>query len=325
MRVIFSKKDQKKFLIRIFSEISIKEAAKLCNLSERTMRDWRRGKFSMDLDSLTKLCRKAKVKFPSNIELKNDYWYTSRGSYIGGKTVLKKYGRVGGDPKYRKKKWREWWEKIGKFNRPKCFIAKDIKVPQKSVELAEFVGIMIGDGGITKNQIVITLNSRSDKSYSVFIKKMIKRLFDTNPSILFKKNESVVNIVVSRIRLVSFCKSIGLNVGNKLKQNLDIPDWIKSNKKYAIVCIRGLIDTDGCIFNHCYTVNNHTYCYKKICFTSYSKSLICSVFRILNSIGLKSRIAHNKKEVWIDSQRDVKKYFICVGSHNPKHLKKYDK
>lgn len=325
MRVIFPKEKQKKFLVKIFEKISVKEAAELCNLSERTIRDWRREKFSVDLDSLKRLCKKTKITFPSDTKLKEDYWYVSRGSSVGGKEVLKKYGRIGGDPVYRKKKWREWWEKIGKFNPPKCFIAKDINVPQKNIELAEFAGIMIGDGGINKNQIVVTLNSISDKSYSLFVERMIEKLFNVEPSILLREDESVINIIVSRRRLVSFCRSIGLKVGNKLKQKLDVPGWIKEKKRYTTACIRGLIDTDGCVFDHCYKVNNRNYCYKKISFSSYSNSLIHSVFCMFRNIGLKPRITRNKKEVWIDSQEDIKKYFNYVGSHNPKHLKKYRK
>jgi ribosomal protein L39E len=325
MRVIFLKKEQRKFLNKIFEKISITETAELCNLSERTIRDWRREKFSIDLISLNKLCRKTKIAFPSNVKLKDDYWYVLRGSSVGGKVVLKRYGKIGGNEKHRKKKWREWWEKVGKFNLPKCFIAKEINVPQKDTELAEFVGIMIGDGGITKNQVVITLNAKNDRSYSLFVKKIIKKLFNEEPSIFTREDESVINIVVSRVRLVSFCKSIGLKVGDKLRQNLDIPNWIKMNKEYAVACVRGLVDTDGCVFSHCYKINGRTYCYKKISFTSYSYSLICSVFYILKRIGIKSRITHNKKELWIDSQENVKKYFNYIGFHNLKHLKKYEK
>ena len=321
MRVFFSKGAQNKFINKILSRISVKEAAKLCNLSERTIRDWRREKFLVNADTLRKLCRKTKIPFPSNIKLRDNYWYVAHGSSAGGKAVLKKYGRIGGDPEYRKKKWYEWWKKVGRFNPHQYFVTKDIAIPQKSAELAEFVGIMIGDGGITKKQVIVTLNRQTDKLYSIFVENLIEKLFEVRPSIYIKKDALAVSIIVSRKRLVSFCKSIGLKIGNKLKQNLDIPDWIKQNKLYSIACIRGLVDTDGCIFTHRYKVNDKFYSYKKLSFTSYSKPLRRSVFKILKNNGLNPRLSNNR-DVRLDSIVDMRKYFEIFSSSNPKHLKR---
>jgi transcriptional regulator with XRE-family HTH domain len=108
MRVYFPKEKQKKFINKVLLEISVKEVAKICNLSERTIRDWRRGKFLIDLNALRKMRKKTGIEFPSNVELRNDYWYVAKGSSKGGIAVFKKYGRVPGDPEYRKKKWYEW-------------------------------------------------------------------------------------------------------------------------------------------------------------------------------------------------------------------------
>jgi hypothetical protein len=56
MRILFPKGEQRKFIDRIISKVSVGEAAKLCNLSERTIRDWRREKFLMDQNLVYKLC-----------------------------------------------------------------------------------------------------------------------------------------------------------------------------------------------------------------------------------------------------------------------------
>ena len=73
----------------------------------------------MDLKALKILCKKTGLKFPSDIKLRDKYWYVTKGASRGGVAALKKYGRVGGDPEYRKKKWYEWWEAV--FN-----ILKDV-------------------------------------------------------------------------------------------------------------------------------------------------------------------------------------------------------
>ena len=325
MRILFKKGEQKKFLDKILAEMSVSEAAKTCDLSERTIRDWRREKFLPNENALHKLCKKSKIYFPKNIEFKNDYWYVSHSSSLGGRATYKKYGRIGGDPKYRKKKWREWWKNKGRFRLNSICLPKSIQKPGYSVDLAEFVGIVMGDGNITKRQITITLHSKDDKEYGKFVVTLIKRLFDVPTGTYYRKRDSIINFVISRTELVKFCtERLELKIGNKVKQQIDIPDWIKRNKDYAIACVRGLIDTDGSVFTHRYKVNGKWYKYKKLAFTSYSEPLRQSVFDILKENGLNPRLAQ-KRDVRLDSIKDMQTYFQLIGFHNPKHLKRYKK
>ena len=317
-RVLFPKGKQNEFIKAILSKISVKEAAKLCNLSERTIRDWRREKFLMDLKALRRLCRKTNIPLPSNIELKNRYWYVYLGASIGGKIVWAKYGRIG-NPEKRKEKWYEWWKTKGRFMG--LFVTKPIKKPRKSKKLAEFAGIILGDGGITKNQITITLHHKDDREYGKFVTALIKNLF--NVPVGTSHYQSAMKYNISRTKLVRFCvEKLGLKQGNKIKQKIDIPNWIKQNRTYSTACVRGLVDTDGCIFTHRYKVNDKWYSYKKLAFTSYSKPLRQSVFNILKNNGLNPRFAANR-DVRLDSIEDIQRYIQLIGSHNPKHLKRY--
>ncbi len=329
MRVFFPKEKQRKFINKILSRISVKEAAKLCKLSERTIRDWRREKFLMDLGALKKLCKKTKILFPKNIEIREHYWYTRKGASVGGIAVWKKYGRIG-DPEYRKKRWYEWWEREGKskirlYKNNYIFSCKPIQKPNYSEKLAEFVGIVLGDGGITQRQITITLHEKDDREYAKFVVALIKRLFNVPVGTCHRKRDRAVNYIISRTELVRFCvDKLELKQGNKIKQQIGIPNWIKRNKQYRVACVRGLVDTDGCIFTHRYKVNGKWYNYKKLCFTSHSKPLRQSVYYIFKNIGLSPRFAGNR-DVRLDSIKDMQKYFQLIGSHNPKHLNKYYK
>ncbi len=324
MRAFLPKRQQKKFIEKILSQIPIKKAAKLCNLSERTIRDWRREILTMDYAAIQKLCKKINIPLPKNLKTKKRYWYVYNGGSAGGLAVWKKYGIIGGNPKHRKKKWYEWWEREGKY-KPHPIINAPISIekPRCSKELAEFIGIVLGDGGITKYQVTITLHRKDDKEYGEFVTNLIKNLFDVHIGEYLRQN--AIGYSISRVELVKFCtEKLGLKRGNKIKQQIDIPDWIKQNKQYAIACVRGLIDTDGCVFNHKYKVKEKWYSYKKLSFTSYSKSLRESVFNILKNNGLNPRFAQDK-DVRLDSIENMKKYFKIFNSHNPKHLRKYYK
>lgn len=323
-RVVLPKGKQKGFIGKVAEKTSISKMAKVCGFSERTIRDWHREKFLMDFGALRKICTMAKIPLPANIKLKDKYWYGLKGASMGGKAMWKKYGRIGNDGR-RKKKWREWWKREGKYKQNKIFTApKPIKKPKFSKELAEFVGIVLGDGGISKYQVYVTLHMRDDKNYSKFVNKLIKKLFEVPIRKFLRKEDLTIRLVISRVGLVRFCvQKLGLKMGNKIKQQVDIPSWIKNNKKFSVACLRGLFDTDGCVFYHRYKVNRKQYVYKKISFTSHSKPLLCSVLKILKNLNIGARITKSGQDVRIDAQRDVKEYVEVVDFHNQKNLKKY--
>jgi len=324
MRILLPEGDQKKFMEKILSKISVTDAASLCNFSERTIRDWRREKFLMNKVAMIKLCKKAKVAVPKNFIEKNDYWYAD--PYLGAEAAIKKYGAVGGNPEYRKKRWREWWNNKGRFANDTLFIRKPIKKPIKNAELAEFIGIMLGDGGMTAEgeQIQITLNNRDDKEYIVFVCDLIYKLFGRKPNIFVCKDATASRLLFSSINLVDFLVELGLKKGNKVKLQVDIPDWIKNNTRFERACLRGLIDTDGCVFDERHKIKNKIYSYKRINFTNRSLNLIKSVFHILEKNGLSPKI----KTIWsvqIENKEKIDKYFKIIDSHNQKHLNKYHK
>ena len=326
-RVLFKPKEQKKFLnqSKKITGLSWVELAQLLKISNRTLTDWKREKFSMSLKAVKLLSKRAGLRFPENVEVKNPFWYVYKGAKIGGFAVYKKYGYIGGDPEKRKKKWYEWWEREGKYKKhPFINVCIPIKKPRKSKELAEFIGIAIGDGGISKYQIVITLHKIDDLEYSKFVNNLMKKLFGISPSIYYRPNYSVINITISRVELVKFFVKMGLRIGNKIQQGINIPKWIKNNNRYKIACLRGLIDTDGSIIIHKYRSRGKYYTYKKIGFTSRSPFLLKSVSEILNGLNIKHRFM-KRYDIRIEAKEDVKNYFKIVGTHNPKHLKRYYK
>ena len=296
----------------------------LLNVSERTIRDWRREKFLMPYQSLIQISRAYNIPLPNGVQREKRFWYVAKGAQRGGLASYEKQGGTIGDPALRKQKWREWWEKEGKLiqNSP-IGAAKQINVPSRSTDLAEFTGIVLGDGGITNYQVIITLNSNDEREYGVFVLRLIENLFGITPTIHYETTCYAFTITTSRKALVAFCgDELGLFPGNKIKHHIDIPEWIKKEEPYQIACVRGLIDTDGSVYNHRYRVNNKKYSYKKIDFCSLSRPLLVSVFTILKNFGLRPKLLRNKI-VQIDNMACVKRYFDIVGSSNPKHLKRY--
>src|SRR3989344_761486 len=323
-RVVMAKGIQKRFIESVQEnlDMSIDDIAKKIGVHRRTLADWRREKYLISLPSLNKLSKISGRPVPKEVEIKAPFWYTNLGAKKGWATILKKYGHMPVNEKYRKKKWYEWWENTGRFEDRKIFHSLPFYKAKQSDNLAEFIGIMMGDGGMSKSQICITLHRIDDLEFSKYVVGLIKKLFKVSPSVYYSPKGSVNNIVVSRLGLVRYLNGLGLVIGNKVKQKFDIPYWIKNNDAYLKACIRGLVDTDGCLIRHKYKVNNKYYFYKKLCFTTMSDPLRKTVFESFKKWGFNPRVSQNR-DVRLENNKDMKNYFKLINSHNPKHLKKY--
>ena len=200
-------------------------------------------------------------------------------------------------------------------------IRKEIRYPVLCVELAELIGIILGDGGLPGNhQLTISFNRKTDRDYSLYIGRILKRLFSIDYHIYNRKDSNGAEIVVSSSNLIAFLMEQGLIVGNKVKNQIDIPEWINEKVEYQKACLRGLIDTDGSFYSHRYNSNGRNYDYLKLCFASRSKPLLNSVLRVLKKLNFDVYL--HGVQLYIYSRSGIKKYYKEIGSHNPKHLNK---
>jgi len=193
---------------------------------------------------------------------------------------------------------------------------KSIKIPKKDENLAEFVGLMLGDGNIYSNkkrgvyQIKVTNNSVTDKEY-------IYNLFGVNTYINFEKNRKGVNIRAGSMNLIKFLYSIGLKPGNKIKNNLDIPNWIKTKNNLLIPCIRGLFDTDGTVYYQTRQRKNLV-----IGFKNSNKLLLKTVRESLIKLKFHpTKIIINA--IFITRRAEVKQFNEKISFNNPKHKMKF--
>lgn len=258
---------------------------------------------------------------PEIIEEREDFW-TKKYARKGALARLKKYGPPG-TPKGRRKgglisqqKRREnpdYYRKIGVIVRGK------IRIPKFTLQLAEFFGTVLGDGSLTRDQCSIYFNMKKDVEYAEYVEKKIQKLFKYNPYKFIREKYGVIILLTSGRNLIDFLVDNGLKIGNKVKQQVVVPSWIQKNYKFSLMCLRGLMDTDGGVFTHRYKVNGKEYAYQKICFTNKSHPLLDFVYDILKKIGLTPKYQGDRR-VWLYCQEEVKKYLKIVGTSNPRLL-----
>lgn len=322
-RVKFRKSEQKKFLEQALSNIELSELANIANVCDRTLRDWRREKYNISFGSLKRICRKLKIEVPRNVKILPEYWSVKKASKLGGRRCVELYGPPGTLESRRKgglisqKKFRLDPE----LARRRAFITrKKIKYPRKSPYLAEFIGIMLGDGGVSNEyQITISFNPKADLKYAHYIQRLITKLFGISSTIRIREKYNSGDVVVEGKNLLEFLGQHGFKKGNKVASKIDVPRWIWDSEKYKIACLRGLVDTDGGLYHHKYIVNGKTYIYLKMCFTSYSPPLLKSATTILENLGLGPKNTA-KNRVYLYSLAQLHRYFKKVGTSNPRYF-----
>ncbi len=236
-RAVLKPKDRTRFFSDLFqnNKIDINKLASRYRISSRTLRDWRRGKFLPSLETLKTIAKDFQIKLPP-FEVVPQYWYiTSENARRAALVRLKLYGppgtpdgrRKGGLTSQQKRRENpEYYRRLG------CKVAKKFTPLKKTKHLSELFGILLGDGGITQNQVKITLHKTDDRAYSRFVKKLITQEFEEKPSLY--ERENVLIYMLSGRNLVKNLESFGLKKGNKIKNQVDIPKWILKNKKFAL-------------------------------------------------------------------------------------------
>ena len=291
-------------------------------LSRRTAHDWLRGKYSMPEKALVYIIDNFDVSMPEHSVTTREEHLQSI-SVKGGVARYKKYGVVSLDETKRKRERQKWWEKEGNKDKNSITRAKDICYPDHSDKLAEFVGIMLGDGTVAPYHIAVTLHKFDDKEYSAYVVNLFQNLFSVRPRVYLRKVGKVLDVKIHRKKLSLFCQSLGLPLGDKIRGCLSVPDWIMQNERFSRYFLRGLFDTDGSVYTHTYMSGGRKYERLVVSITNAYAPFVREIYKILKNIGFSVRITRNQKEVRIEAREYVEQFFSQIGSKNRKHIKSF--
>ncbi len=216
---------------------------------------------------------------------------------------------------------------------------------KESKEIAELCGAVMGDGWIEERErgFFIAGDPKEDKEYyDKHLSDLINKVLEIKTFPKSFPYWGVYGISLYKQELIKKLLTFGLAKGKKVKSAY-VPEWIlnSKNSQFIFSFIRGLFDTDGCVFcQRDYTKyadefnsKYHTKIRVRICCISWQ--LIEQVFNLCQRNGFRSvkrvikrGFSHyrNRNDVYIleiNGLSSIDKWFKELKPTNPKHLTKY--
>ncbi len=323
LRLKFNTKQDRKSFFNDLKEShgdSWKNFANSLDVNHRTFYDWKNGKTSIPVDVFHECinrCSLKKEKYSYSVVSENEL--RRKNATKGGVSLVEKHGNPGTFAGRRK------GGKVSQERRKKnpseyknCNLRKEIKTPEESEKLAEFIGLFLGDGGISKeNQATITLNKQKDSEYIDFVCNFIEELFQIKPAVYSyktKSKENIKTVAINSCNLVNFLKRKGVVSGDKVAKQVEVPQWIKDSESFSRGCLRGLIDTDGGVF---YRRRKNKVKGVGIVFTNRSKPLLNFIERVLTKNGFHPKISSRNEDILLYRNEEVVRYLNFIGFSNP--------
>lgn len=217
-------------------------------------------------------------------------------------------------------------------------LKRGIIFPKINDDLAEFIGILTGDGYIGQyilsdrvvSSIEISANKIKDLAYiNNFVAPLVKKLFNLNPNIYYRNKENTSRLIIYSKDIVQFIHELDFPLGNK--GFISPPKWILKNKPFFKRFIRGFFDTDGCIT----LKNKEGKKYPVANMASKSKPLLESISIFLKKNEISSYLGRTisndprfKKEtitykLEINGIKNIILFNQLIGSNNPRNEVKY--
>ena len=197
------------------------------------------------------------------------------------------------------------------LNLKRYALPRPVEFPEFSSQLAEFVGIILGDGNIHGNAIRIIL-SVLEEGYRDYVCNLFKGLFSLDFNLYYSEPCNTVFLIKNSKILKEFLLQIGLVSGNKVKNQVAVPPWILQNAEFSKSCLRGLIDTDGCMH---YNKRDKQL---RIVFRNNSIPLLNGVSQIGQLLDLPF-VKAGYNQVGIYRKKHIERYLNEIGTSNSKH------
>jgi DNA-binding transcriptional regulator WhiA len=168
---------------------------------------------------------------------------------------------------------------------------------KKNGDLAELVGVILGDGYIgafPRTEVLRIVGSANNEGFIKRYSTLVEKIFLKVPAVKKRNSSEAVDITIYE---KCIAKRLGMQTGAKTHVPLPMPKWISSNRSYTIRYLRGLYEAEGSISHH-----EKTYTHK-FQFANTHSSLLDNVFDSLVALGFHPH--RSKKQIQISRKEEV--------------------
>jgi hypothetical protein len=201
---------------------------------------------------------------------------------------------------------------------------------ENSEELAEIIGIMLGDGCLFKGkkkgnyQIIIT-SGKNERDWINYVRKQFSNYFKKEFKIIEIKFG--IQAKIGSKEVFEHLLEKGLHHGNKVHNRVTIPSWVFEKNKFLVKTVQGLFDTDGSVYKkyaHYAQIEFKFGCIE-------TTTSVCEAVRGLGFNPTKIQKQHNKatgRYLWrfyLSRQGEIDSFFKIVKPKNQKHIERFNK
>lgn len=168
--------------------------------------------------------------------------------------------------------WREHMKELGKM-------PKDYHSFKESEELAEYIGVVLGDGNISqfpRTERIIIVGNASNEGFIKRYAKITESLFNKKPYVYKVKGSNAVRISLYQKKISERLK---IPTGSRHNVKISVPIWIWKHKEFIISFLRGLFESEGSL-----SIHLPTYTYN-FAFSNRNQSLLIIVTKSLKLLG----------------------------------------
>jgi hypothetical protein len=182
------------------------------------------------------------------------------------------------------KTWRDRMKAEGK-------IKSSYEQFEKSGDLAELIGVVLGDGHLYKHERCESLRITGASYKPEFIyhyAALVETIFRKKPTISKVKR---INSMTVTVYEKNISVRLGIPTGSRHQLNYILPEWIADKPEHIIRFLRGLYEAEGTLAFHPGTFTH------KFIFTNANEHLLSLVMMLVTGLGYHPHRTHWKIQV----------------------------
>lgn len=177
---------------------------------------------------------------------------------------------------------------------------------KKDGNLAELIGVVLGDGHIRPYPRTEELSIFSNANNPGFVKRysnLVEHIFDKKPTTGIHSGQNCIRI---RIYQKHISCRLGVPFSPRHRLKIGVPVWISSHKKYIVRYLRGLYEAEG---SHNIHLPTSTY---KVQFSNRNESMLKNVFRLVSKLGFHPHWTRANYMIQLSRKYEVLKFLELI-------------